>query len=198
MSIVLINIGVLLSRLLVGGVFLIAGFAKLKMPASQFISAVLGYELLPKPLAVVWARILPWIEVVAGGLLIVGLWSRFAVVLSTALFLTFSFAMALSLLQGRDQACGCFQALTPVQWRLVYRNLALMGLLLPVYAVSGGRWAVDVWLTPQIDNHFHLSSGLAALTTVWLLAVSTALLLQWHTRLKSPTGNAIGLQSQNS
>ena len=43
----LINIGVLLSRLLVGGVFLIAGFAKLKVPASQFISAVLGYELLP-------------------------------------------------------------------------------------------------------------------------------------------------------
>lgn len=191
----LIDVGVSLSRLLVGSVFLIAGFAKLKVPASRFVSAVLGYELLPKPIAVVWARILPWIEVVAGGLLVVGLWSRFVVVVSLALFLMFSFAMAISLLQGRDQACGCFQAVTPVQWRLVYRNLGLMGLLLPVYALSGGGWAVDRWLTLQTSNRFHLSTGLVMLAIIWLLTLSATLLLQWLIRQKPSAGTTASIQS---
>lgn len=192
----LINIGVLLSRLLVGGVFLIAGFAKLKAPADRFISAVLGYQLLPKPIAIVLARTLPWIEVVAGGLLIVGLWSRFAVVLSTALFLTFSFAMAISLLRGRDQACGCFQALTPVQWRLVYRNLGLMGLLLPVYAMNGGAWAADPWLAPQSDGHSGFSSELTVLVTVWLFTLSATLLLRHLTQRKQSSIKSVSITSQ--
>jgi len=193
---VLINIGVLLSRLLVGGVFLIAGFAKLKAPASRFIRAVLGYELLPKPLAVVWARILPWVEVVAGSLLIVGLWSRFAVVLSTALLLMFSFAMAISLFQGKDQECGCFKTLTPVQWRLVYRNLALMGLLLPVYAVSGGTWAVDVWLTPQPNSRPGFSGELTLLITLWLFTLSATLLLRYSIQRKQSSGKPINITPQ--
>jgi len=193
---VLINIGVLLSRLLVGGVFLIAGFAKLKAPSDRFISAVLGYRLLPRPLAVVWARILPWVEVVASSLLIVGLWSRFAVVVSTALLLMFSFAMAISLFQGKDQECGCFKTLTPVQWRLVYRNLGLMGLLLPVYAMNGGALAADVWLVPQSDNHSGFSGELTLLITLWLFTISATLLLRYSIQRKQSSGKPINITPQ--
>jgi uncharacterized membrane protein YphA (DoxX/SURF4 family) len=78
----LIDTVALLSRLLVGSVFLIAALAKLNAPSSQFLNAILGYALLPKPMAIVLARGLPWLEVAAGGLLITGLWIHFATALS--------------------------------------------------------------------------------------------------------------------
>lgn len=185
---------ILISRVLVGGVFLIAGFAKLKSPSSQFLNAILGYALLPKPMAIVLARGLPWLEVVAGGLLITGLWIHFATALSVGLLLVFSSAVAISLLRGKDHACGCFHSLTPVQWRLVYRNIGLMGLLLPVYATSGGAWGVDTLLTVKTSIYFQLSTGLIALAAVWLITLSAGLLLQWLTRQNSV--KSANLQSQ--
>lgn len=181
----LIDAGVLFARTLVGGVFLLAGLAKLKARPSQFLNAILGYDLLPKPMAIVLARGLPWLEVIAGGALVVGLWSRFTALLATGLLLVFSSAVAISLLRGKDQACGCFHSLTPVQWQLVYRNVGLMGLLLPVYAFSGGRWAVDNWLTVQSDSPLSFSTGLGALIVVWLVILSAVLLLRRLTRQNS-------------
>lgn len=181
----LIDAGILLGRALVGGVFLLAGLAKLKAPSSRFLNALLGYDLLAKPVATILARGLPWLEIVTGSLLIVGLWTRIVALLGTGLLLVFSSAVAISLLRGRDQTCGCFHSLTPVQWQLVYRNVGLMGLLLPVYAFSGGRWAVDSWMTMQSSSPLWFSTGLGALIVVWLVILSATLLLQWLTRQNS-------------
>jgi uncharacterized membrane protein YphA (DoxX/SURF4 family) len=181
----LIDAGILFARTLVGGVFLLAGLAKLKAPSSRFLNAILGYDLLAKPMATILARGLPWLEIVAGGLLLVGLWTRIVALLGTGLLLVFSSAVAISLLRGKDQACGCFHSLTPVQWQLVYRNVGLMGLLLPIYAFSGGRWAVDSWLTVQSNSPLWFSTGLVALVVAWLLILSATLLLQWLTRQNS-------------
>lgn len=183
----LIELGVLLSRVLVGGIFLIAGFAKLKASSGVFLNSIMGYDLLSKPVAIIFARWLPWLEVMAGGLLIIGLWGRFAVILSITLLLLFSGAIAISLLRGKDQACGCFQTLTPVQWRLVYRNLGLIGLLLPVYALNAGAWAIGNWLAPQMYSHFQISLGLIVAVASWLVLLNTTFVLQHIAGRKSPS-----------
>ena len=187
-----IEAGIFLARLLVGGVLLLAGLAKLKSPASQFLKAILGYDMLPQWSAMVVARVLPWLEVVTGGLLVIGLWSRVAATFGAGLLLVFSSAIVISLLRGKDQDCGCFRSVTPVQWWLIYRNLTLMGALLPVYALSGGAWAVDGWLTPPASNPFQLSTGLAFLITVWILALGATLLMHLWSRSKS-----VSFQSQS-
>ncbi|MBI4770504.1 MAG: DoxX family protein [Chloroflexi bacterium] len=97
----LTDAGTLLARALVGGVFLIAGIAKLKARPGQFLNAILGYDLLPEPIATVLARGLPWLEVTAGGLLIAGLWTRFAAFLGAGLLLVFSGAVAICV-EGSD------------------------------------------------------------------------------------------------
>ena len=187
-------LGIALGRILVGAVFLIAGLAKLKASRGQFLSAILGYDLLSKPVAAVLARWLPWLEVVVGSLLIIGLGSGLAATLGMGLLLVFSSAVAVSLWRGKDQACGCFRALTPVQWRLVYRNLVMMGLLLPVYAFRGGAWAMDGWLNLWPAVYFAPSMGLTVLVVVWLLTLSATALLQWLTQAKSSGVHEVGLQ----
>jgi uncharacterized membrane protein YphA (DoxX/SURF4 family) len=191
----LFDAGILFARTLIGGVFLLAGLAKLKAPSSQFLNAILGYDLLAKPMATILARGLPWLEIVTGGLLVVGLWTRIVVLFGTGLLLVFSSAVAISLLRGRDQTCGCFHSLTPVQWRLVYRNVGLIGFLLPAYAFSGGRWALDSWLTVQSSSPLWVSTGLVALIVVWLVVLSAALLLQRITR-QNPVKSAALQQTQ--
>ena len=123
-------------RLVVGIIFLIAGVVKLKSGSSQFLSAIMGYELVPKYVATLLASFMPWLEVVIGGLLLLGLWSQFSAIVGATLLLIFSSGVAISLLRGKDNDCGCFRTVTPVQWRLIYRNLILIGLLIPVYAAN--------------------------------------------------------------
>lgn len=121
------------------------------------------------------ANVFPWLEVLAGGLLLVGLWTHIAVLLGLGLLPMFSGAVAASLWRGKRQECGCFSSLTPVQWRLVYRNLGLMGFLLPVCAFRGGSWAMDSWLMGQAGCPLWFSTGSRALIGVWLISLSATL-----------------------
>jgi uncharacterized membrane protein YphA (DoxX/SURF4 family) len=143
-------------------------------------------------MALVMANVLPWLEVLVGGLIIVGLWTHIATFAGMALLTVFSGAVAISLLRGKDHGCGCFQSLTPVQWQLVYRNILLMGLLPPIYTLSSGTWSLDNWLSIRSADSNLLFAG--TLTLAWLVVLIAALLLQWLTRQK-PAEEA-GLQSQ--
>ena len=173
--------GAFLARLLVGLTFLVAGAAKLKGNSDKFLNAIMGYELVPRPAAVVLTYALPWVEVAVGGLLIAGLWSRWAAMVGALLLLFFSAGIVASLLRHKDNECGCFRSLTPVQWRLIYRNLVLLGLLIPVYVTEGGLWSIGNGMGLQID--WASMIDLAALIVVWLLVLVFVLLL--HLTVKS-------------
>jgi uncharacterized membrane protein YphA (DoxX/SURF4 family) len=174
-------------RLIVGTIFLIAGIVKLKSGSSQFLSAIMGYELVPKFVAAVLASLLPWLEVVVGGLLILGLWSQFSVVAGVILLLIFSSGIAISLLRDKDNDCGCFRTVTPVQWRLIYRNLILLGLLILVYGTKGGLWSIDDGVTIPPDWQIHFSTNIAVLIGLWFFAFLTVWTLHLSIR---PTAQA--------
>jgi methylamine utilization protein MauE len=58
---------------------------------------------------VVWmARILPWIEVAVGALLIVGIGVRWAALFVTGLLVMFMIALTHAALGGLEINCGCF------------------------------------------------------------------------------------------
>ena len=160
----------LFARLLTGGVFLLAGAAKLKQDG--LLEAILGYELLPRAIAALLTRFLPWVEIVVGLFLVGGLWSRSTVVLGISLFVGFSCVIVVSLWRGKKNPCGCFGMAKPIQWKLVWRNLILAGLLLPVYVVRGGFLSIDYWFTEHAQefNDWNFE-GVMSLVPVWLLAV---------------------------
>jgi len=97
----------LLARVIVGGVFVVAGSLKILHPAA-FANDIANYRLMPHDLINLLAIMLPWVEVVTGGLLIAGIWKRADALLITLMMIVFLVAIGQALYRGLDIRCGCF------------------------------------------------------------------------------------------
>ena len=97
----------LILRLVVGGVFVVAGAMKVWNPGS-FANDVANYRLLPDALVNLVAITLPAIEVLAGGLLMAGLWKKPSALLITGLMAIFLAGIIQAVIRHLDIRCGCF------------------------------------------------------------------------------------------
>ena len=97
-------------RVLVGGLFVYAGLAKLMDPHA-FLKAIESFRILPIALISPLAIMLPPLEVVAGIAWIMNRWSRAAATLVFGLCIVFLGALGLALLRGVSADCGCFAGL---------------------------------------------------------------------------------------
>ncbi|HIW63106.1 MAG TPA: DoxX family membrane protein [Candidatus Stackebrandtia excrementipullorum] len=97
----------LAARLIVGGVWIVAGALKVTDLRSS-VRAVQAYELLPNSLAEIVGVLLPLMEIGIGALLIVGLATQISAVLSSALFVAFIVGIASAWARGLQIDCGCF------------------------------------------------------------------------------------------
>jgi len=97
----------LVGRLLLGGVFLVAGGLKAFKPA-EAASAVAAYKILPTQLAHIAGYALPWFEIAIGLLLIIGLSIRMAAVVSGGVMLLFVVSIISVWARGLLIDCGCF------------------------------------------------------------------------------------------
>ena len=100
-----------LFRLIVGGVFIWAGVLKIADPLG-FAQSIQNYEFFPRDLVFVIAVVLPWVEVLGGASLILGLFRGSSALLIGLLLLGFIGLVALALLRGIDTSCGCFGSLS--------------------------------------------------------------------------------------
>lgn len=114
-------------RLYLGGVFIVACLHKIANPG-VFALDVATYDLLPLVLVNPLALILPWVELVAGVLLVLGLRTRAAAALISGMMVMFLIAVAYALARGLETSCGCFasQSLAedPIGATTVLRDLA--------------------------------------------------------------------------
>jgi uncharacterized membrane protein YphA (DoxX/SURF4 family) len=98
----------LVSRLVLGLVFLLAGLTKLGM-INAFTASINSYEMpLPGPLVTLMAYTLPPLELALGLLLLVGLWTRLSGVITGGLMVVFLIAMVQAMFRGLSPDCGCF------------------------------------------------------------------------------------------
>jgi hypothetical protein len=100
----------LILRLTVGGVFVVAGALKIWDPGS-FAKDVANYRLLPDALVNLVAITLPWIEVLAGGLLMAGLWKKPSALLIAGMMAVFLAGIGQAVYRHLDIRCGCFSTL---------------------------------------------------------------------------------------
>lgn len=113
----------LILRLILGGIFLASAVAKIwnvqvshvhgmqfsHVPdLATFAQDVDNYHVPPRPLTNLVAIALPWIELLAGGLLVLGIWKRASAVVITILMVVFLAAITWALVHGYDIRCGCF------------------------------------------------------------------------------------------
>lgn len=97
----------LLLRMLLGGIFVAAGVLKIWNPA-MFADSISYYRLLPHAWVNLLAITLPWIEVLAGGMLMAGLWKRANAGLIAAMMVVFIIAIAQAIARDLNIECGCF------------------------------------------------------------------------------------------
>jgi len=98
---------VLLARLLIGGLFVYASVHKILDPAS-FGQAVRNYQFLPPAWTNLVAIVLPWIEIIAGALLILGFQTKPSALVITGLMAAFLVGLFHAYVIGLDINCGCF------------------------------------------------------------------------------------------
>lgn len=94
-------------RFILGSIFIIAGIPKI-LDTASFATAVYNYHLLPDTFINLFAIILPWLEVIIGGMLILGIWMPGAVILYNLLMVAFIGALSFNTARGLDISCGCF------------------------------------------------------------------------------------------
>lgn len=102
------------ARLGLAALWLVAGAVKLADPAQTYVS-VRGYELLPDAAVGVVATALPIVEIVLGVLLLAGVATRAAALVSLATLLVFIAAIAQAWARGLSIDCGCFGGGGPVE-----------------------------------------------------------------------------------
>ena len=100
----------LLFRVIVGGVFIWAGALKIADPLG-FAQSIKNYQVVPHTLAFLIAVVLPWVEVLSGAFLIIGVFKRSSALIISLLLAGFIALVALALARGIDTSCGCFGSL---------------------------------------------------------------------------------------
>lgn len=103
-------------RLAFGVTFIVSGAGKLPEGGS-FVAKVEGFDLLPEVLARFYGTALPWLEVIIGTLLILGLFSRFVAAIGMLTALSFIVANSVVLYRGLNLECGCFGDIAVLQTR---------------------------------------------------------------------------------
>ncbi len=150
-----------LGRLILGGIFIYAGYAKIFLPimhprpsigvALAFFALQVGsYEMLPPAGVNFVAHTLPFAEIALGLLLLLGWQLRIWATLSTLLILGFFGAVVHAYAAGMQINCGCFATPEPLTMATVIRDglLAALALLMTVFAFQEAR-RPHPWSPPQ-------------------------------------------------
>ena len=119
------------SQILIGALFCVAALAKLgDLPA--FAEQIHNFRLLPWGLENLSAILLPWIELVAGLALVLGVRPRSGGAVASALMAAFTLAVLIAMARGLDIECGCFGTgdATRVGLLKVLENSAMLALAL--------------------------------------------------------------------
>lgn len=100
----------LISRLILGTVFIVVGVTKIIDP-KLFSNEIGNYEMLPDILINIPAIILPWLELVVGFMLVLGVKLKENAFIAGVLLILFTLAVSIAWARGLNINCGCFSAI---------------------------------------------------------------------------------------
>lgn len=95
------------TRLFLAGVFLLSGWPKL-IDTEGTVRSVRAFELMPEVMVRPFAYALPMVELCVAVILIAGIGTRVAALLTAALMVMFLFGIVMAWARGLEIDCGCF------------------------------------------------------------------------------------------
>ncbi|HEX7831131.1 MAG TPA: MauE/DoxX family redox-associated membrane protein [Thermoanaerobaculia bacterium] len=121
-------------QIALGAIFVVAAWPKIVDPPS-FAHMIYNYRIVPGGLVNLSALVMPWVELLCGLALILGVWVKPARWLVTAMLLVFIIAISINLGRGNAIDCGCFDVSAAGKtheerirdmWIVVIRDLGML------------------------------------------------------------------------
>jgi uncharacterized membrane protein YphA (DoxX/SURF4 family) len=159
-----------IGRLLLGAIFIYAGYSKIFLPntnfwpwfilkfsitmnLTNFATQVEAFKMLPSWAVQFVGHTLPFAEILLGLLVLIGWRLRIWSTLLTVLMLGFTFAVLRAFILHMDINCGCFAIPQPVNLQKILEDAALSGLavLMTVFAFIEARQP-HPWSAPKTAN----------------------------------------------
>jgi uncharacterized membrane protein YphA (DoxX/SURF4 family) len=98
-----------LLRVIIGSIFIISSLGKLLSPYQNFLYVIQAYQLLPSWAEVLTAQAFPWIELIVGLFVTLGLWTSWGLRGALVLFGIFVVVVGQALIRALPlESCGCF------------------------------------------------------------------------------------------
>lgn len=132
-------------RIYLGVVFIVACLYKIADP-HEFALSIATYGILPVELVNPMAILLPWIELVCGATLIIGLWTKASALSISGMMLMFITALLIALSKHLQMSCGCFasaEAGDDINYLTVVRDSLWLTGAIFVLVFDDGRWGID-------------------------------------------------------
>jgi uncharacterized membrane protein YphA (DoxX/SURF4 family) len=107
-----------ISRLILGAVFIYASIDKALHPLA-FAQIIHNYRIMPPNLINFAAVILPWIELLAGALIIIGFKIRGSNLIIGGLLVIYIVLLSITAARGINVNCGCFSTAATVRSNLI-------------------------------------------------------------------------------
>jgi len=129
-------------RLIIGGVFIYASFYKIADPSS-FAMSIWYYHMVPGNMINLMALILPWMELMCGLSLVVGVWYRGAIFWTTIMLVIFLAALTSAISRGLSIDCGCFKQGgegTSAAWWSLLLDIALFVGAVQLWLSRSTKW----------------------------------------------------------
>ena len=138
----------LIGRLGAGQVFIFAGLIKIADPAEVARSIQAFGVVENDSLISLAAYVMPWTEILAGLLLVAGLFTRAAATVILLMLAGFVALILNAINQGKELSCGCFGKIElfcdgPLGWCNVYQDAVFAALALMPLILGGGRASAD-------------------------------------------------------
>ncbi|MBU1262845.1 DoxX family membrane protein [bacterium] len=119
-------------RLVIGGIFIYASWDKIIQP-DRLAEIIIGYQILPFALVNISAIWLPYLELLIGIFVVLGIWLRACSLLLIGLFILYIGAILFALVRNIPLVCGCFlvNSETFKTWGSLWQeSLLLLGCIL--------------------------------------------------------------------
>lgn len=132
----------LVVRLFVGIVFIYASIDKIADPG-QFARIVYNYHMLPGSLINIFALILPWVEMICGISLILGIYKEGSVLIFNLMVLAFIIGISVNIIRGVNLECGCFTVSSKARSNaidLLIRDIGLLVLTVYLFISKSKRF----------------------------------------------------------
>jgi len=135
----------LVFRLIVGFIFIYASLDKIQHPWS-FYTAIDNYRLMPSLVNQYAAVFLPWLELICGSALILGIYVKSASKIIAGMLFLFILAILSALIRGLDINCGCYgldETDSPLTTLKLIEDLILFLMILAIAFRHQPFWSLD-------------------------------------------------------